>query len=117
MDFASTSVRFSAPVVLMSGLRAPGRMAMAIPDRAIGVRVLAATLPCAITSSITVGVSTARSNGSPLSIFRFSDAAVPYWITTVCRVVRSNWGTSSSRTPFKAVEDNTRTSVVWAPPV
>lgn len=48
MDLASSSVRFSASVDLMSGLRVPARTAMPMLDRPRGILLPALTLPSLI---------------------------------------------------------------------
>src|SRR5712692_3353154 len=105
IDFAESSVRFSASAVLMSGRGAPFLMPMPTPERAIEAREAASTLPCFARSSIPALVRMARSKASPASIWRFRAAARPKAMTSLLPVLRSNAGASSfsaSLTPLEA---------------
>jgi len=81
IDLAASSVRLKASTVEMSGLGAPRRTAMPIPDFITSARVSAMSLPCRIRSSAWKLTSTARSTASPCSIRRFITAATS--VTTV----------------------------------
>ena len=91
----------------MSGLAAPARISMPIPERAMAVRVAGTILPACTNASSCFTVRKIASNGSPPSTRRSNAVDTPYSMTTVFPVARSNCGRSSCITGLKAVEHRT----------
>src|SRR5262245_30106024 len=106
-DLAASSARLSASGEAMSGLLAPLRTAMPMPERARSRRLAATTLLRLIRSSIDSAVRMARSPPAPASSSLSRPFADPQVIMHLVPVLRSNSGTSSSITDFKPLVQRT----------
>src|SRR5262245_5244900 len=106
-DLAASSARLSASGEAMSGLLAPLRTAMPMPERARSRRLAATTLPRLIRSSTASAVRMARSPPAPASSSLSRPFADPQVIMHLVPVLRSNSGTSSSITDFKPLVQRT----------
>src|SRR5262245_376244 len=106
-DLAASSARLSASGEAISGLLAPLRTAMPMPERARSQRLAATTLPRLIRSSTASAVRIARSPPAPASSSLSRPFADPQVIMHLVPVLRSNSGTSSSITDFKPLVQRT----------
>src|SRR5689334_10638333 len=106
-DLAASSACLSASGVAMSGLLAPLRTAMPMPERAKSTRLPATTLPRPISSSIASAVRTTRSAAAPLSSSFTKPAAEPQVITGLVPMAPSNCGASSSITVLSPLVQRT----------
>src|SRR5262245_18268801 len=106
-DLAASSARLSASGEAISGLLAPLRTAMPMPERARSRRLAATTLPRLIRSSIASAVRMARSPPAPVSSSLSRPFADPQVIMHFVPVLRSNSGTSSRITDFKPLVQRT----------
>src|SRR5215510_4028939 len=106
-DFASSSARLNASVVLMSGFGAPLFTARPATERATSVRVAATSLPCLMRSSAAGAPRMARSKAAPFSISALSIAAALKLNVSLCSVAFSNCCASSCSAVFMAFEANT----------
>src|SRR5215831_1167184 len=106
-DLAASSVRFSTSGEPMSGLAAPLRTAMPMPERARSRRLPATTLPRAISSSIVSAVRMTRSTAAPPSSSFTSPFVAPQVISTFVPLVRSKAGARSSITDFTPLVQST----------
>src|SRR5215510_10850936 len=106
-DLAASSARLSASGEAISGLLAPLRTAMPMPERARSRRLAATTLPPLIRSSTASAVRMARSPPAPASSSLSRPFADPQVMTDLVPVLRSNSGTSSSITDFMPLVQRT----------
>src|SRR5262245_25323859 len=106
-DLAASSACLSASGEAISGLLAPLRTAMPMPERARSRRLAATTLPRLIRSSTASAVRMARSPPAPASSSLSRPFADPQVIMDLVPVLRSNSGTSSSITDFMPLVQRT----------
>ena len=114
MDSAASSVLTKDSIVLMSGFRAPLRMAMPVIERASSTRVAGRIFPVAAMSSNPPPLKISKSDVSPLSSRTGMDCGPPpmeepYSVITLMPVACSNIGPRMLKAAVKPPEVTTLT--------